>query len=619
MTTTTTAPKYVAFYGPSKHEESELSNFYRCNVTVHGLTFASSEAAYQAGKLQSPGARALLAAATTAEEAWSMFHGPRKVFDTPTDWDDRRVAVMRHVLHAKFTGNPELGAKLLATGAAYLVENCPHKQGDFWADNGDGTGQNRLGTMLMELREWLGGTGVVPVPEEFGAFYSSVCAEHGCTAPCHFTNEGFLYDKCDLHMPRELSLGAVTVHLPLADMPDGTGRFLYFKLNDLPELVRESARMIHEHLVATFGAKLPALIMPETSMLCVAHELRLRGVRVFTLSKTRHPGMHDVHTHMYAAATSTQHKVLHMSTDLASQLDGPEDKVLLVDNVCTTGATLSAMYHLMVKGLLAGRVVGALVLFTEGLKVTSVTVAEGVVIPLTSFAHLPMFATDIRASTKLYVLAAELEELPSRFGPLRTLCFRHRTVDTDEVKVVQSHKAVPPGEATPVRVHDACATSELFGSQKCDCRQQLDYSLKYIGEHGGVVIYLSQEGRGIGYSHKLEAYKLQTTCGLDTVDANRALGLPDDLRVYTAVKEILEHLGVRRVAVITNNPRKLEALRKLGLHAADADRIPCNPKAESKLEEMYVATKAARMGHMIGGAGSNGSNGSVGAVAASAE
>lgn len=532
-----------------------------------------------------------------------MFHGPRKVFDTPTDWDDRRVAVMRHVLHAKFTGNPELGAKLLATGAAYLVENCPHKQGDFWADNGDGTGQNRLGTMLMELREWLGGIGVVPTPEEFGAFYSSVCAEHGCTAPCHFTNEGFLYDKCDLHMPRELSLGAVTLQLPLADMPDGTGRFLYFKLNDLPELVRESARMIHGYLVEMYGERLPVVLMPETSMLCTAHELRGLGVPVVTLPKTRHPGMRDVYSHMYAAATSAQHKVLYMSTDLASQLH-PEDKVLLVDNVCTTGATLSAMYHLMVKGLLAGRVVGALVLFTEGLKMTSVTVAEGVNIPLTSFAHLPMFATDIRASTKLYVLAAELEELPSRFGPLRTLCFRHRTVDTDEVKVVQSHKAVPPGEATPVRVHDACATSELFGSQKCDCRQQLDYSLKYIGEHGGVVIYLSQEGRGIGYSHKLEAYKLQTTCGLDTVDANRALGLPDDLRVYTAVKEILEHLGVRRVAVITNNPRKLEALRKLGLHAADADRIPCNPKAESKLEEMYVATKASRMGHMIGGAGS---------------
>lgn len=591
---------FVAFYGPSKHdEESELSNFHLCPVTLDGLKFGSSEAAYQAQKLESPEEREMLAAVGAPEEAWSMFHGPHKRFDTPEDWPHRRVPAMRRVLHAKFTGNPELREKLLATGAAYLVENCPHKQDAFWADNGDGTGQNRLGILLMELREWLGGTGVVPAPKEFAAFYSSVCAEHGCTAPCHFTNQGFLYDKCDVHMPRELSLGAVTVQLPLADMPDGTGRFLYFKLNDLPELVRESARMIHGHLVETYGERLPVLLMPETSMLCTAHELRRLGVTVVTLPKTRHPGMRDVHSHMYAAATSAQHKVLYMSTDLASQLH-PEDKVLLVDNVCTTGATLSAMYHLMVKGLLAGRVVGALVLFTEGLKMTSVTVAEGVSIPLTSFAHLPMFATDIRASTKVYVLAAELEELPTRNGPLRTLCFRHRTVDTDEVKVVQSHKAVPPGEATPVRVHDACATSELFGSLKCDCRQQLEYSLRHIGEHGGVVIYLSQEGRGIGYSHKLEAYKLQTTCGLDTVDANRALGLPDDLRVYTAVKEILEHLGIRRVGLITNNPRKLEALRKLGLHVADADRIPCNPKAESELEELYVATKASRMGHMIG-------------------
>jgi GTP cyclohydrolase II len=126
-------------------------------------------------------------------------------------------------------------------------------------------------------------------------------------------------------------------------------------------------------------------------------------------------------------------------------------------------------------------------------------------------------------------------------------------------------------------VHDACFTSEVLGSLKCDCAEQLQMSMEYIHANApGIVIYLWQEGRGIGLANKIAAYKLQEQ-GLDTVDANRALGLPDDSREYTSVRNILAELGVKSVRLMTNNPRKISELTQLGVNVTG--RLPCQIQA----------------------------------------
>merc|ERR1712216_115662 len=151
-------------------------------------------------------------------------------------------------------------------------------------------------------------------------------------------------------------------------------------------------------------------------------------------------------------------------------------------------------------------------------------------------------------------------------------------------------------EKVPVRVHDACFTSEVLGSMKCDCAEQLQQSLDYIKENGpGIVVYLQQEGRGIGLANKIAAYSLQEK-GLDTVDANRALGLPDDCREYTSVNNILAHLGVTSVQLITNNPRKINLLKELGVKVEC--RIPSTVRANRENKE-YLETKEIRMHHLL--------------------
>eukprot|EP00457_Paulinella_chromatophora_P004216 gb/GEZN01004226.1/.p1 GENE.gb/GEZN01004226.1/~~gb/GEZN01004226.1/.p1 ORF type:complete len:559 (+),score=52.52 gb/GEZN01004226.1/:73-1677(+) len=152
----------------------------------------------------------------------------------------------------------------------------------------------------------------------------------------------------------------------------------------------------------------------------------------------------------------------------------------------------------------------------------------------------------------------------------------------------------------PVRVHDQCFTAEVLGSMKCDCREQLDWAMDYIkddqrNEMGcGMVIYLPQEGRGIGLANKLRAYQMQEF-GLDTVDANRVLGLPDDSREYECVPVILNELGIPSIRLITNNPRKLKRMTSLGINISS--RIPClipsNPHSDT-----YLTVKRARMGHL---------------------
>lgn len=149
----------------------------------------------------------------------------------------------------------------------------------------------------------------------------------------------------------------------------------------------------------------------------------------------------------------------------------------------------------------------------------------------------------------------------------------------------------------PVRVHDECLTSEVLGSLKCDCREQLDLSLRYIRDNAsGVVIYLRQEGRGIGLANKIAAYALQEQ-GHDTVDANRLLGLPDDARRYDAAAAILRDLGVESIQLMTNNPRKIEKLEALGVQITARIPILIAPTPHSA---GYLSAKSDRMGHLFG-------------------
>jgi GTP cyclohydrolase II len=152
------------------------------------------------------------------------------------------------------------------------------------------------------------------------------------------------------------------------------------------------------------------------------------------------------------------------------------------------------------------------------------------------------------------------------------------------------------GDAALVRVHSECLTSEVLGSLKCDCRAQLDRALDAIAAQGrGVLIYLRQEGRGIGLGNKIRAYALQAR-GHDTYQANRLLGFGDDLRRYDVAAEMLRRLGVRSVQLITNNPLKVEGLEEAGV---EVRRRVSLPSPSSPHSEHYLRAKRERTGHLI--------------------
>ena len=146
-----------------------------------------------------------------------------------------------------------------------------------------------------------------------------------------------------------------------------------------------------------------------------------------------------------------------------------------------------------------------------------------------------------------------------------------------------------------VRIHDACFTSEVLGSLKCDCKEQLDTALKLIKEHGGLVIYLQQEGRGIGLANKIAAYALQDK-GLDTVDANRALHLPDDAREYDAAADVLADMGISKIRLLTNNPNKVKKIEDLGIEVVERVAIEISANEHN---QGYLQSKKLRMGHYL--------------------
>jgi GTP cyclohydrolase II len=185
--------------------------------------------------------------------------------------------------------------------------------------------------------------------------------------------------------------------------------------------------------------------------------------------------------------------------------------------------------------------------------------------------------------------------VPNRYGEFE-LCLYSNTIDDKE------HLAFVMGDVAGqedvlVRVHSECFTGDVLGSQRCDCGEQLDRSMEMIGEVGlGVIVYMRQEGRGIGLADKLRAYVLQDQ-GHDTVDANLLLGHQADARDYTVAALILEDLGIRSVQLLTNNPSKIDELTRLGI--AVSGRVPVEPRIVTANNREYLLTKVHRMNHLM--------------------
>ncbi len=183
--------------------------------------------------------------------------------------------------------------------------------------------------------------------------------------------------------------------------------------------------------------------------------------------------------------------------------------------------------------------------------------------------------------------------LPTEYGEFRVLSYREEGVAAEHLAIVCGD--VRGGEEILVRAHSECLTGEVLHSLKCDCREQLDLALRRIAKAGrGVVLYLRQEGRGIGLGDKIRAYGMQQK-GYDTVDANRVLGFGDDLRRYHMAADMLADLGVKSIVLMTNNPSKVTQLRAEGVVVER--RVPhlIEPHA---LNRGYLETKRARMGHV---------------------
>lgn len=182
--------------------------------------------------------------------------------------------------------------------------------------------------------------------------------------------------------------------------------------------------------------------------------------------------------------------------------------------------------------------------------------------------------------------------IPTRHGTFQFRAYRDVVTGSEHLAIISG----TPADGALVRVHSECLTGEAFGSQKCECGPQLDTALKTINENGGIVIYMrGHEGRGIGLTNKLRAYRLQED-GLDTLDANLALGLPADGRNYSAAAAILDDLGIGAVRLLTNNPDKVHQLTEHGISVLQ--RTPLIVGLNSHNAE-YLKIKRDRMGHLL--------------------
>jgi 3,4-dihydroxy 2-butanone 4-phosphate synthase/GTP cyclohydrolase II len=186
-------------------------------------------------------------------------------------------------------------------------------------------------------------------------------------------------------------------------------------------------------------------------------------------------------------------------------------------------------------------------------------------------------------------------KLPTDHGEFDLYLYRSLTDGAHHLALVRG--VIDPKKPVLVRVHSECLTGDVFASRRCDCGSQLHQALKQIADHGsGVLVYMRQEGRGIGLPAKIHAYKLQETEGLDTVQANERLGFPMDLREYGLGAQILSDLGVRKIRLLTNNPRKMVGLSGHGLEITGREPIKSKPHAHNS---RYLRTKKRKMGHLL--------------------
>ncbi len=200
---------------------------------------------------------------------------------------------------------------------------------------------------------------------------------------------------------------------------------------------------------------------------------------------------------------------------------------------------------------------------------------------------------EYRRRSERLVTCEEVIEMPTDFGDFQCHLYHVSTDDSEHLALVRGE--INPEEPTTVRVHSECLTGDVFGSRRCDCGGQLHTALAQISKEGGVLLYLRQEGRGIGLAAKIHAYKLQEQ-GLDTIEANEKLGYASDLRDYGMGAQMLYDLGVRKIRLLTNNPKKVVGLEGYGLEIVEQVpvRQPSNPH-----NEKYLETKRTRMGHHL--------------------
>ncbi len=206
-----------------------------------------------------------------------------------------------------------------------------------------------------------------------------------------------------------------------------------------------------------------------------------------------------------------------------------------------------------------------------------------------------------RAQHEQFVRYAE-SNVPLEYGTFRVIVYRERKATGDEATpYAREHLALVYGDVRKkksvlARVHSECLTGEVLHSLKCECREQLDYALRAVAKEGaGVVFYLRQEGRGIGLGNKIRAYALQEK-GVDTVDANRQLGFPDDARDFEIAAYMCRDLGIESLRLMTNNPLKIQKLRAAGIPIAKREPILIAPNPHNAA---YMETKRVRMGHQL--------------------
>lgn len=201
-----------------------------------------------------------------------------------------------------------------------------------------------------------------------------------------------------------------------------------------------------------------------------------------------------------------------------------------------------------------------------------------------------------RWQTEKLVEMVESVQLPTGFGDFRAVGYRSLLDGKEHLALIKGN--IEPGKPVLVRVHSECLTGDVFHSRRCDCGDQLEAALRQIEREGnGALLYMRQEGRGIGLMNKLKAYKLQEQ-GKDTVDANLALGFPADLRDYGVGAQILADLGISKVRLMTNNPRKIVGLEGYGLEVEERVALEITPKPENI---HYLSTKKERLGHYLFG------------------